>query len=157
MSAWVTDEQKASFSLDFRFHVSMAGALGIGGNLLTWSEEERARAAQHVALYKELRPLVAGGDLYRLLSPGEGPVSALAYVARDKSQAVVFAYRLRAERFTENPVLRIAGLDPDALYTLEGEGTSRSGRAWAEAGMVLSLRDDESTILRLVRKGATQS
>lgn len=152
MAAWVTDEEKDSYSLDFRFHVSMAGALGVGGNLLAWTEAERARAAEHIATYKQVRPLVASGDLYRLRSPRESAISALAYVAKDKSAAVVFVYRLRPDRLAEAPTIRLPGLDPEAVYELEGEGISRSGCGWAALGLTVPLKDDQSALLRLQRR-----
>ncbi|HRE25616.1 MAG TPA: alpha-galactosidase, partial [Anaerolineales bacterium] len=41
MEAWVTDVNASRISLEFRFHVAMQGVLGIGGELLHWSEAER--------------------------------------------------------------------------------------------------------------------
>ena len=64
MEAWVTD-MGPRLSLEFRFHVSMMGVLGIGGNLLDWTAEERADAPVG-ALYKQIRPIIQIGDLYRL-------------------------------------------------------------------------------------------
>jgi alpha-galactosidase len=177
MAAWVTDEHKDAFSLDLRFHVSMAGALGVGGNLLKWTDAEQEIGRKHVAMYKEIRPLVVGGDLYRLRSPRDGEVSALMYVAKDKSEAVLFAYRLLPSRPLRNPIIRLAGLDPDALYRLvdservltgaggsnpsgypgtstraaDAEGIALSGKAWAEIGLRLDLGDLESTIIRIQR------
>ena len=55
MMAWVTDSPNfltgRQLPLSFRFHVAMAGALGIGGDLLKWSEPELAEAADLVAAY----------------------------------------------------------------------------------------------------------
>lgn len=152
MAAWVTDEEKEKYSLEFRFHVSMAGALGVGGNLLEWTEAERLRAAEHIATYKELRPIVAAGDLYRLRSPHHSSISALAYVSKDKAEAVVFVYRLRPGRIADAPVIRVSGLDAEARYELRGHGLIRSGLAWARLGLPLTLKDDTSAILRLSRR-----
>lgn len=71
MAAWVTDSPNTQLngrvsSLRFRFVSAMAGVLGVGGDLTGWSEEELAEAAGWVALYKEIRPVVQHGDLYRL-------------------------------------------------------------------------------------------
>ncbi len=151
MAAWVTDEHKEAYSLDLRFHVAMAGALGVGGNLLEWTAAELETARRHVAAYKEIRPLVAAGDLYRLASPRTQPLSALLYVARDRSEAVLFAFRLLQARLGRNPVIRLAGLDPDALYAVEGVNETLSGRAWAEIGLPLPLGNFGSTIRRIRR------
>jgi len=177
MAAWVTDEHKEAFPLDLRFHVSMAGALGVGGNLLEWTADALETARQHVATYKGIRPLVVGGDLYRLVSPRSGAFSALMYVAKDKSEAVLFAYRLLPSRPLRNPLIRLAGLDENALYRIvdsarvlvgaQGSnpsgypGTSTrstggsdgalSGKAWAQIGLRLDLGDLDSTIVRIKR------
>lgn len=177
MAAWVTDEHKSAFPLDLRFHASMAGALGVGGNLLDWSAEELEIGRKQVAAYKEIRPLVAAGDLYRLQSPRDGAFSSFAYVAKDKSEAVLFAYRLLPSRPLRNPVIHVRGLAPDSLYRIENSerildgaqgsnpsgypGTStrsdgngamvKSGKAWAELGIRLDLGDLESAMIRFRR------
>ena len=46
MEAWVTDMGAEYLPLEFRMHVSMCGALGIGGHLVHWGAERRAEAAQ---------------------------------------------------------------------------------------------------------------
>jgi alpha-galactosidase len=153
MAAWVTDEEKEKYPLDFRFHVSMAGALGVGGNLLEWTAAERDGARRHVERYKAIRPLVTHGDLYRLRSPQHSAVSALSYVAKDKSSAVVFAYRLRPGRILREVTIGLNGLDPDALYGIEGSERVMSGLAWANVGLRLDLHDDESVVLVLDRRG----
>ncbi len=87
MSAWVTDVPnqltRLSVPLSFRFHVAMAGLLGIGGDLTLWSEEELAEAAGLVARYKEIRHLVQHGDQYRIGDPYGDGTSAVQYAAPD--------------------------------------------------------------------------
>ena len=152
MAAWVTDEEKDEYPLELRFHASMAGALGVGGNLLVWSDEDCARAAQHVARFKELRPTITRGDLYRLRSPHAGAFSAFMHVAKDRSEAVLFAFRMHEARLVRNPLIRLAGLEPEALYTVEGINGARTGRAWAELGLRLPLKDFQSTILKIQKE-----
>lgn len=150
MASWVTDEHFEQFDLDLRFHASMAGALGVGGNLLVWSDEMLERAKTHVAAYKQIRELVAGGDLYRLRSPRQPELSAFMYVSKDKSEAVLFAFRILKPRIGKLPLVFPAGLDPEAIYTDEA-GEARSGAAWGRLGIQLKLKDLGSTILRLRR------
>ncbi len=150
MASWVTDEHLEQFDLELRFHASMAGALGVGGNLLTWSDEMLERAAGYVAAYKEIREVVAGGDLYRLRSPRQTELSALMYVAKDKSEAVLFAFRILKARIGKLPLVFPAGLDAEAIYADES-GEARSGAAWGRLGIQLKLKDLQSTIVRLRR------
>jgi len=116
MAAWVTDEKKSDYSLPFRFHTSMAGALGVGGNLLTWTAEKLDTARRHIAQYKEIRHLIVDGDLYRLASSRNGPISAFMYVSKDKNEAVLFVFRLLHSRIGFKPVIRLAGLDANRVY-----------------------------------------
>ena len=73
MVGWVTDDNwhHSQLSLDYRFAVSMQGVLGIGNNLTEWNQDELNDATKMIALYKEIRPLVQRGNVYRLLSPNE--------------------------------------------------------------------------------------
>ena len=151
MAAWVTDEDKDEYTLDLRFQVSMAGALGVGGDLTSWNEQELETGKRWVARYKQLREPVAGGDLYRLRSPHRTPHSAVAYVAKDKSEAVLFAYRTHEARIVANPTIYIAGLAPDAHYEIEGSGVVRSGLGWLKIGLEVPLKDFTAVNLRLRR------
>ena len=54
---------KRELPLSFRFHVAMAGALGVGGDLLRWSDAELAEAAELVAAYKDIRQVIQRGKM----------------------------------------------------------------------------------------------
>lgn len=121
MSAWVTDAGRGEIPLAFRFHVSMLGALGVGGHLLHWNAEELEEAAGWIAIYKTIRPLVQEGDQSWLLSPTatRGNVTAVQYTAPDRDEAVVFAFR-RGHFFAEPfPRLRLQNLTATTQYTVE--------------------------------------
>jgi alpha-galactosidase len=141
----------AYLPLAFRFHVSMSGALGVGGDLLRWTPEQRAEAAFWIAHYKEIRPIVHYGDLYRLRSPQEHPFSAVQYVSKDRSEGVLFAFRTHLPPPAQLPPLYLRGLDPDARYAVEGIAGAQSGAAWMYAGLHLELKDFESTVRRIRR------
>ncbi|MCL4544523.1 MAG: alpha-galactosidase [Chloroflexi bacterium] len=152
MEAWVTDANAAQRSLDFRFHVSMCGSLGIGGHLGHWSEEERTRAAEYVAHYKRIRPLIQRGDQYIPRSLQQGGFTALQYVAKDKSAGVLFAFRTHLPHPVIIPPLYLQGLDPTAHYRIEGFSEPRSGAAWMHSGLFIELRQDfESTVRSIER------
>jgi alpha-galactosidase len=59
MVDWVTDDNwhHAAVSMKYRFAVSMAGVLGVGGDITKWSEADRETAKKMIALYKE-RPII---------------------------------------------------------------------------------------------------
>ncbi|MFC4455446.1 alpha-galactosidase [Deinococcus sonorensis] len=153
MEAWVTDADRGRLPLEFRFHVSMLGSLGLGGHLLHWSEQEREQATLLVALYKEVRHVIQFGDQYRLRSAQHAPFSAVQYVSKDRSEGVLFAFRTHMARPTILPPLYLRGLDADALYEVEGEPEPLSGAAWMHAGVNVQLNDFESQVRRIRRLG----
>src|SRR5581483_2770999 len=104
-----------------------------------------------IALYKEIRPIVQLGNLYRLRSPQAHPFSAVQYVSKDQSEAVLFAFRTHLPPPAQLPPLYLRGLDPDAAYEVEGVAGARSGRAWMHAGLQVELADFGSAVLRIRR------
>ena len=155
MAAWVTDSPNAMLnrrasSLRFRFVSAMAGVLGVGGDLTRWTAEELAEAGEWVALYKEIRPVVQQGDLYRLRPP-EGGASAVQYVLGDET--VVLAW-LQAQRYGEPaPALRLRGLDPTAEYECPETGEVYRGAVLLHHGLRVGLRGDlDAVVVRLKRK-----
>jgi alpha-galactosidase len=151
MEAWVTDMGAEYLPLAFRFHVSMCGSLGIGGDLMLWDAERRAEAAHWIAYYKQIRHLVQLGDMYRLRSPQAHPFSAVQYMSKDRSEGVVFAFRTHLPPPAQLPPLRLRGLEPDARYEVEGVPGARSGSAWMHAGLTIGLKDFASAIRRIRR------
>ena len=154
MAAWVTDSPNVQLngrvsSLRFRFVSAMAGVLGVGGDLTRWSEEELAEARTWVELYKEIRPVVQGGDLHRLRVP-EGGLSAVQYVRGD--DVVVLAW-LQAQRYGEPlaPV-RLRGLDPTAVYECLETGEVHRGAVLLHHGLQTGLHGDlDAAVIRLRR------
>jgi alpha-galactosidase len=151
MESWVTDVERARLSLEFRFHVSMCGSLGVGGALNRWSEDERSQAAALIAQYKEIRSLVQLGDLYRLRLPSQHAFSAVQYMNAERSEGVLFAFRTHIPNPVELPALLLRGLEPQGLYRIEGIEPPRSGQAWMQTGLQLSLQDMQSTMRRIWR------
>ncbi|MEV0171648.1 alpha-galactosidase [Streptomyces sp. NPDC050803] len=154
MAAWVTDSPNAMLngrisSLRFRFVSAMAGVLGVGGDLTRWTEAELAEARGWVDLYKQIRPLVQRGDLYRLRPPSGG-LSAVQYMLGDET--VVLAW-LQAQRYGEPvPAVRLRGLDPTAAYECRETGEVHRGAVLMHHGLRLELRGDlDATVLRLRR------
>ncbi|MBI5381430.1 MAG: alpha-galactosidase [Opitutae bacterium] len=166
MVAWVTDNpdtiNKRDTPLTFRFHCAMMGALGVGGNLLKWSEAEMSQTRFWVETYKAIRPLVQEGQLYRLRSPRTSAFSAAEYAAADGSAAVVFAFLQASSMGKPTPPLALRGLTPEAVYQVEAivpPGVTAplaphqaSGAALMAQGLTLKLRGDyASALVRLTR------
>jgi len=154
MAAWVTDSPNVQLngrvsSLRFRFVSAMAGVLGVGGDLTEWSDEELAEARGWVDLYKEIRPVVQHGALYRLRAP-RGGLGAVQYTRGDETVVLMW---LETQRYGElPPVLRLRGLDPTATYTCSDTGAVHHGSVLLHQGLHTGLRGDlDAKVLRLRR------
>jgi alpha-galactosidase len=156
MMAWVTDSPnpltKRRLPLRYRFHVAMAGSLGIGGNLNEWSDEELATATELIRQYKAIRHVVQHGRLHRIASTRGGPLGAVAYVSRDGEEAVVLAWS-GVRRFGPLPrYLRLAGLERGARYRDSATGEERPGAALADLGLRLPNDLDFASMLVHLRR-----
>lgn len=135
--------------LSYRAHVNMLGAIQISINLFTCSNEEFQQLKNLVALYKEIRPIVQNGNLFRLVSPWQQPYMAASYVTHDRSQAVLFVLGQSMQFRKILPRIRLAGMDPDRLYTVEGY-KPMSGKALMEVGIEVCLIGDfDSHVIRI--------
>jgi alpha-galactosidase len=157
MAAWVTDvpnlQTGRTVPLRFRFHVAMAGALAIGGNIPQWTDDELAEATRLVAQYKRIRSVVQHGGLHRLRPPDSDGLSASQYVATDGSESVVFCW-LPARHFGRAPAtVRLRGLDPAARYRDEATGDVHHGAVLLGHGLrpLLPPGDHASAVVHLVR------
>jgi alpha-galactosidase len=139
----------------FRCDVAMSGRLGIELQPTQMTDEERQQCTACFADYKQLRPLVQTGNLYRLLSPYDHKgVSSILYSNDQKTQAVLFVYKI--ENYYDQPLprLRLAGLDPAKTYTLTEKnvrvgqkpcslsGKQFSGRFLMDVGIEVPLREE---------------
>jgi alpha-galactosidase len=165
MVDWVTDDNwhHAAVSMKYRFAVSMAGVLGVGGDITKWTEADRDTAKKMIALYKEIRPIIQQGTVYQLILPTAGDRVALEYLSPDRKQGVLLLYTMRdalagstdAERLTR--VLRLVGLDPNASYSIQNDpadGAEQilSGRTLMDAGMPWPIFSDYNCAIVRLRK-----
>ena len=108
---------KRVIPVKFRCDVAMSGRLGIELQPKDMTQEERSQVETCFRDYKKLRPIVQTGDLYRLISPYDKKgVSALMY--KTAEDACLFVYKIENLYGQTLPRIRLAGLTPDATYTL---------------------------------------
>jgi alpha-galactosidase len=157
MAAWASENPnpltRRHTPMRFRFHVAMAGALGISGNLSQWTDRERREAATLVARYKQVRHVIQHGVLHRLTPAKVEGTTAVQYVSEDGTETVVFAWRPLARYGQPDPPLRLTGLDPTARYQEVGSGTVHHGAVLRHHGLMPKLPpgDHASTMLHLRR------
>jgi alpha-galactosidase len=153
MAAWVTDSPNVATAratpLRFRFHVAMAGVLGLGGDLTAWSEDELKEAAKLIAAYKRVRHVVQHGSGYRLR--GDGTLTGIEY-ARAGEHVVLAWCPTRRYGHAPGP-LRLAAVRPEAVYRDQDTGTTYRGAVLLHSGLPLDLPpgDHASALVQLSR------
>lgn len=140
--------------IKFRSDVAMSGRLGMEIQPANMSEEDKALCKQAIEDYKKIRPVVQFGDLYRLLSPYDNKGAAsLMYVNPEKDDAVFFWWKTDPSYGQKMPRVRMAGLNPDKLYTvtelnridnnpLPFEGKQFTGKFLMESGLEIPVSHD---------------
>ena len=141
--------------IKFRCDVAMSGRLGIELQPKDMTDEERKQTSTCIADYKQLREVVQTGNLYRLISPYDKKgVSSLMYTDDTRRKAVLFVYKIANYYDQSIPRVRLAGLNPDATYTLTEKnvrvgqkpcalsGKRFTGRFLMEVGLEMPLREE---------------
>ncbi|NDW17616.1 alpha-galactosidase [Dysgonomonas sp. 216] len=115
--------------IKFRFDVAMSGRLGLELQPKDIVGDDHGFAKKAIETYKQIRPIVQFGDLYRLVSPYDvNSWASHMYVSKDKKQSVFFAYSLKYHGRTTYFDTRLKGLNPDKNYKVT-EINSRSGHS----------------------------
>ena len=134
-------------SLKYRIDVAMSGRLGMEIQPKNMTDEEKALCKKAISEYKEIRPVVQFGDLYRLVSPYDNQgLSSSMYVSEAKDKAVFYWWKIANFYNVHLPLVKMAGLDANKMYKvreldvidnkpLDCEGKSYSGKYLMEHGL----------------------
>ncbi|KAF9761173.1 Alpha-glucosidase 2 [Fusarium sp. DS 682] len=141
-----------SIPMSFRAHVAMmGGSFGFELNPDHTPEEDRAQIPELIKLAEKINPIIIKGDMWRLVLPEDSNFPAAIFVSEDGSQAVLFAFQIRATTVLNYPLLRLAGLDPAARYKLDG-GETYSGSTLMNGGIQFRFGTDyDSKVVLLER------
>lgn len=133
--------------LKYRIDVAMSGRLGMEIQPKNMTDEEKSLCRQAISEYKEIRPIVQFGDIYRLQSPYDKKgVASLMYVDESKSKAVFYWWKTETFVNQHLPRIPMAGLDPAKTYRIHEldridnaplpfEGKTFSGKYLMERGL----------------------
>lgn len=146
--------------LKFRFDVAMSGRLGMEIQPKDMSDADKAFAKRAIEAYKDIRPVVQLGDLYRLMSPYENKgIASLMYVTPEKNRAVFYAYKI--SHFINMIVsnVQMNGLDPAKNYRITDLTPADKGKPCGINGKVISgrLLMQEGIVLKSLLKGEYSS
>lgn len=108
-----------SIPLKFRIDVAMSGRLGMEIQPKDMTDAEKELCRKAIAEYKQIRPVVQLGDIYRLCSPYDKlGVASLMYVSPEKEKAVFFWWKLEHFYNQHLPRVKMVGLNPENKYRI---------------------------------------
>ena len=115
MRAWVTDHgYRPNVPLKFKFHSAMMGTLGMGCNILNFTDEQMAESRAYIDEYKQISHIVQEGDFYRLEHQSSNGYHLFEYVLGD--EALLFIFLPQALIGRASVCVKLRGLDEDAMY-----------------------------------------
>ena len=85
------------------------------------SDEETNMIPLQVELYKKYSRLIQNGDYYRIASySGNGRYDCYEIVSKDRKSALVTFVQVLAEPNMRKHLIRLCGLEPDEVYSVNG-------------------------------------
>jgi alpha-galactosidase len=122
-------------SITMRGDVAMSGNLGYELDLTKLSVQEKMAVKSQVAYYKEIRRLIQFGEFYRLKSPFEGNDTAWLFTNNDKTEVIVYYFKVLAEPAAPASVLKLDGIDVNKEYQVNGTDIVYGGDELVYAGL----------------------
>ena len=109
VSAVPNHQVHRSTSMEMRGDVAMSGNFGYELDLTKLTDEEKEIVKKQISTYKEIRSLIQFGDFYRLKSPFEGNETAWLFSNKNKTEVMVYYFRVLAEPAAPFAVLKVKG------------------------------------------------
>ena len=107
----------------------MAGTFGYELNVNTLTQAETNEIQEQVRQYKKYEELIRQGRYYRLSNPFTDNYAAWMFAAEDKSRALFNIVMLENHSNMEISVVKLKGLEADAVYEDEKSGRRYDGAA----------------------------
>ncbi|KRG16415.1 alpha-galactosidase [Virgibacillus soli] len=124
--------------IETRANVAYFGTFGYELDITKLTEEDQQKVKEQVAFFKANRHLLHTGDFYRLLNPFESNETAWMVVSQDQKEAIVGYYKVLAKPNEKYNRLKLNGLDPNKLYTVNGRNSSHYGDELMNIGILLN-------------------
>ena len=122
VSAAPNHQTLRNMPISIRADVAYFGTFGYELDPNQLSHIEREEIGKQVQFYKRHRQLIRDGDFYRLLNPFETNETAWMIVSKDKSEALLGFYQVRAiPNWKRRQNLRLTGLIEELEYEADGQ------------------------------------
>ena len=141
-------------AMKYRIDVAMSGRLGMEIQPKNMTDEEKNLCRKAIAEYKQIRPIVQFGDIYRLVSPYDKlGLASLMYVNEQKTKSVFFWWKTESFQNEHLPRVKMAGLDAKKNYKvhelnridlrpMDVEGKTFSGAYLMNHGLEMPYRNE---------------
>ena len=141
-------------ALKYRIDVAMSGRLGMEIQPKNMTDDEKELCRKAIAEYKQIRPIVQFGNIYRLVSPYDKKgLASMMYVNDEQSKAVWYWWKTESFQNEHLPRVKMAGLNPTRMYKvhelnridlkpLDFEGQSFSGAYLMSHGLDVPYRNE---------------
>ena len=103
--------------LKTRGDMAVLGQFGFELDMSKMTDEDLEVAKQQVKFYKKYGEVFHKGDLYRLESPFDNNRAVLQFISEDKNTVIVVYSNKLCQIIDGTRIVKLAGLDPDAVYT----------------------------------------
>ena len=156
MRAWVTDcpnfLSRRIIPMKFRYHSDMMGTLGIGCNILKFSEEEIELSKGLIEEYKNIRHIVQEGDFYRLENNSKNKYKLYQYM--NGKEGLVFAFLPQSELGHRGTTIKFRALEKERTYLVKIDKNVivKTGRYLMNHGLELKLYGDYDSIIIKISK-----
>ena len=156
MRAWVTDcpnfLSRRIIPMKFRYHSAMMGTLGIGCNILKFSEEEIELSKGLIEEYKNIRHIVQEGDFYRLENNSKNKYKLYQYM--NGKEGLVFAFLPQSELGHGGTTIKFRALEKESTYLVKIDKNVivKTGRYLMNHGLELKLYGDYDSIIIKISK-----
>ena len=141
-------------ALKYRIDVAMSGRLGMEIQPKNMTDDEKELCRKAIAEYKQIRPIVQFGNIYRLVSPYDKKgLASLMYVTDQQDKAVFYWWKTESFQNEHLPRVKMAGLDANRMYKVHElnridlkpmsvEGKSFSGAYLMNHGLDMPYRNE---------------
>ena len=129
--------------LETRGYVAMSANFGYELDLNALSQQELDVVKGQIALYKEIRDTIQNGTLYRIKNPFDGNLAQWNFVSQDGRQVVAFHFEILSQPAAPVQLLKLKGLEADALYRDVDRGTVYGGDELMYSGISIPLNKQD--------------
>lgn len=124
--------------IETRANVAYFGTFGYELDVTKLSDDEKAKVKQQISFFKEKRELIQNGKFYRMQNPFKSNETSWMVVSDNKSEALVGYYKVLATPNQAYSRVKLVGLDPDKLYSINGSDDTHYGDELMNFGIVLA-------------------